>query len=528
MTNENLPRERFPADEALKRFKAFDAAVEAEMVKGAPKSPEELVKRLRALIDMLPQRPAIQDQHAQRWLERVIPMATARMQLEHGKGKETLANIFDHCFWHVRRASGIGGSEASTVVKHYRGKRGTWGDAHSLVKEKLLILSPTNSTTEMSRGVRAEPWIQRMSHEKNGEESDLEALKKLRGFRWDMRPAGIGTPDDITRNVEEAKAGIIRRRLKDYKAPSANVMEEYDSKGISFDYVCQDHHYFVIALAAGIKIDDMSIEALDPRGFEIATFDVPYDKALAREISVGIDNLWFENVMLGLIPEAPRAEELPIKDQALVELGVQMAYLKVLEDDVKARRSDINNRIAAVSADWHEIATGKLDLSVGAWSRDRSWDEQGLIDIAESAGVPTEEFYHSAKKPAVDTDRAIGVMRELHQALLKDDHHEVEALLAELRQDGLPVEKKLDVAKLAERLEGEGHSLVTAARVKESFRLSTKKSGPEFERLAALRAQISELGEGLETMFAEKAPGLISDAREEVDEEELSDNDLGL
>lgn len=505
----------------LARFKAFDAAADAEAAQPAPATAEQMAQRLTALIDKLPQRAAIKHNDAARWLERTSQMAVERMELEHGEGQASIANVFGHVLWHIRRASGFGGSDAATIVKHYRGKRGTFGDAHSLVKEKLLILSPQPSTEEMSRGIRAEPWIQRIFHEQEGIATDKASLQKLRGFRWDKRPASVGTPDDIV--LFEQDGGAIRE-LIDYKAPSAKVMEDYDSKGISFDYVCQLHHYLVIAMASGIRIDRMSIRALDPRGFRVVPFEVPYDKELAREIVASSHKLWTDHVMTADIPVAPRPDDLPILDEALVEIGVQAAFLKVLEDDVAARKQDLCKRISAVSEDWHDVTTGRLDLKVGTWSRDRVWDEETLVGIAKSAGVDPKLFLKPAKKGYLDPDKAVGILRELHQSALGDGK-QVDAILQELRQDGLPIKMKLDLNELAEALEAQGHSLVTAARVKESLKLSQKKSGEEFERLARVRGQVSEMAEAIETAFAGQAMNII-EGKEEV--EDVTDAELGI
>lgn len=120
--------EIFPLDESLPLFKAFDEAANEEQARPDPKDFDESRNRLRALIDRLPQRQAIKDEHADRWLERTLRTAVERMELEHGEGNATVSDVHRHVFWHVRRASGIGGSEAGTVLKHYRRQAGhLWG-----------------------------------------------------------------------------------------------------------------------------------------------------------------------------------------------------------------------------------------------------------------------------------------------------------------------------------------------------------------------------------------------------------------
>ena len=513
--------EQYDRAEALKLFLEFDAATEAETSRPEPASIEESRDRLRALIEKLPQRAAIEDANAERWLERTMRMAHDRMEIEHGEGKATAANIHSHVFWHIRRASGIGGSEAGTVVKHFRGKRGTFGDANALVKEKLLIMSPQNSTEVMSRGIRAEPWIQKIHHEHEKMKTDEDALQKLRGFRWAKRPAGIGTPDDIV--IPQSGYVTGQRELVDYKAPSADVMKDYDTKGVSFDYVCQLHHYEIIARAAGVKIDGRSIRALDPRGFRIASFPVELDSALARELSWNIDRLWHENIMMGVVPAAPKPDDLEILDEELVRIGVLAAGLKVLEDDIKTRKDDLLKRISAAAGEWHDIATGKLNLVVGSYSRDRVWDEETLRDLAISAGVDASVFEKADKK--LDQDIAMKFLTDLHKALMNDE--EVDALLADFRIEGVPMATKLDMGKLADELENQGVSTVTAARVKETLRLSQKKSGPEADRLSLLRGEVSDMAEAIETAFEDQVARIIK-GEEQAEALELDDSDLGI
>lgn len=97
------------------------------------------------------------------------------------------------------------------------------------------------------------------------------------------------------------------KRCLDYKAPSAAVMEEYERDGVSEDYTCQVHHYGILELAAGSRFDVMSIEAFDPRSFQIVSFPVPFDKEFAKEIADSSHRVWHEHVMMGLIPTRPKS-----------------------------------------------------------------------------------------------------------------------------------------------------------------------------------------------------------------------------
>lgn len=499
----------------ISAFTEFDTVAERESRAKPPEDFTQSITRLNRLIDKLPQRAAIKDDDARNWLEKTLKMAVKRMELEHGQGNFTVGDVHSHVLWHVRRASGIGGSDASTVLKHYRGERGTFGDANGLVREKLLMLAPQPSTDVMARGVRAEPWIQKISHETFKTRTDDASLAKLRGFRPAGLPAAVGTPDDIcVPALIEGNADDVRD-IDDYKAPSALVMEEYDKDGVSFDYVCQLHHYGFISREAGVAFRGMSIKALDPRSFTIAVFPVPFDEELRAELKESIDRIWNEHVMLGIVPDAPKPDVLPVEDEEILRIAVEAAMMKIFMDDSKARHDDLKKRISAVSGIWHDLATGNMDLKIGAFSRRRAWKEAELITIAEQAGVDPDDFRTENPKK-LDADKALKMFKELAKAAEKDGDIDkiVDRMIA-----NPPYEQKLDTAKLAEHLEDMDISVVEAMDVAESLRLSTKKKGPEADRLATAREEVSRLMGAIEGVMGEAVDMVLSsDEQKEVDE----------
>lgn len=57
--------------------------------------------------------------------------------------------------------------------------------------------------------------------------------------------------------------------MVDYTAPPGEVCADHEKNSVSFDYVGQVHHYRMLAIAAGVPIDELAIMCLDPRGFLI-------------------------------------------------------------------------------------------------------------------------------------------------------------------------------------------------------------------------------------------------------------------
>ena len=501
MTNDT-PTNR--SDATLKRFKAFDVAFEAELARPAPQSFEDAIPRLRSVIDALPQRGAIKDDHATRWLDRTLKMAVDRMTLEHGEGKSSIGDVHQHVMWHIRRASGFGGSEAGTIVKHFQGEKGNFTNAHNLVMEKLLIMAPQPSTPEMARGVRAEPWVQKIYQATTGYQTDHEALSLLRGFRWDRAPFLAGTPDDFVLKDN------ARRRMVDYKAPSAAVCADYETKGISFDYQAQLHHYGIISMAAGSRFEDMSIEVHDPRTFEVVSYPVAFDKDLARDITSAARTLWNDYVMEGVVPDAPAVEDLDVTDDFIVTLGHEAAMFRALKEIVEEREKEWLKRITILGSEMHDKAVGKLALGVASFTRARVWDEAALVSMAEAAGIDPAAFYSDGKK--VDGERVEEILNLLVTEVR--DGGDPSQILQDLARDGVPMKQVFNADGLEQALREAGVDTVEAAGIKGTFGLSTKKKGPEAEAVSRLRGMVSELVDALDDVVRENAEKIIKGEEE--------------
>ncbi|PTX52515.1 YqaJ-like recombinase protein [Gemmobacter caeni] len=470
------------------RYQAFDAAALAEAAAPAPTDFPQMERRLRALIDLLPQRPVIQDHHVNRWLDRTIAMSIGRVEMENGEGNASVGHVHAHALWHVRRASAIGGSEMGTIVKHFRGDRGNFTSAKNLALEKLLIMSPQRSTPEMARGNRAEPWLQRMYHEEHGVRSDEQALGLLKGYRWSRLPQMVGTPDDIVILPDG------RRRLVDYKCPSADVNADYEKNGVSFDYVCQVHHYGILSQSAGGRFDEMEVAVFDPRYFVIHQYAVPRDTDLIQEIMKSARAFWDDFVMNGLIPDDIAPDALEIREGEMYELGMQAAILKMMADEVDLRKTELLSRISAMGSEWHELATGKLDLGFASFTRARKWDEAVLSELAQSVGIDPQAHLKETGKP--DTDKAVALLAALHKRIV--DGQDPGQILADIARDGVPMKSAVDLDALEAALREAGVNTTPAAGLSEKFLISQKKKGPDADNVRAIKAQAIDLADTLE------------------------------
>ena len=473
------------------RYEVFDAAAQAEFEAPPAADFPESERRLKALIDLLPQRPVIQDHHADRWVERTITMSIGRVELDRGEGNATVGDVHAHALWHVRRASAIGGSEIGTIVKHFRGDRGNFTSAKNLALEKLLIMSPQRSTPEMARGNRAEPWLQRMYHEEHGVRSDPDALALLKGYRWDRLPQLVGTPDDIVILPDG------RRRVVDYKCPSADVNAEYEKNGVSFDYVCQVHHYGVLAQSAGARFHEMEVAAFDPRTFTIHQYRVERDTALIKEIMKSAKVFWDEFVMNGLVPDDIAPDALEIQEGEMYDLGVQAVVLKVMGDELEVRRKELLSRISAMGSEWHELATGKLDMGFASFTRSRKWDEAALSELAQTVGIDPQAHLKETGKP--DPEKAIALLSALHKLIVEGQ--DPSPVLADIARTGVPMSSEVDLDRLEEAVRSAGVNTTPAAGLTEKFLISQKKKGDDADNVRAIKTEAIALADEIEGLI---------------------------
>lgn len=491
---------------SLKAFQDFDAAALAEGNDGPPKDFVESSHRLSRLISKLPQRAVIQDHHATRWLKRTFDMAILRMELEHGEGNATIEDVHNHVLWHIRRASAIGGSEIGTVVTHFRGETGGFSNARNLVLEKLLIMSPQLGDDAMNRGVRAEPWIQKMFMKKYDAVSDQAALEVLKGFRWDKAPYIVGTPDDLVTYPSG------RREIVDYKCPSADVNAEYERKGeVSFDYFCQVHQYGIFSRLAGIKFDGMAISCFDPRSFDLVPYQIELDAALVKEMLSGAKTLWNDFVMMATVPEVPGLGQLNFEDPEtktmMDTIVMEASVLKVLEDQIKNLKAMTLERVSAVGTEAHANNEGKINLGFATFERKRSWDEDILASLATAAGVEIEDFKNSTGK--FDPEAGEVMIKKILAALEAEDPDALRACVADIADaGGVPQKKALDVDALRAELEKIGVDTSSAAGIAEKFSLS--RAGAQAESIKRIKDQAQELTDILEEVVSKQAGVLLA------------------
>lgn len=465
------------------------------------------------MIDALPQRGAIEDDDARRWLQRTWADSERRerMKIKEGEEGDILRATFETCMWHIRRASGVGGSEAATVMEVIgQGEGGDFSSPRNLVMEKLLKKSPMPGNMHMMRGIRAEDMIQSIYHEIHGTKSCDEELAKLRGHRWDRIPVMIGTPDDIVRTHDD------RTLLVDYKAPSPDVFEKINEK-IPFQYKAQLHHYMLIAASAGVKIDEMALAPFNYAAWDVPSLPVETDRDLMAGIAEASMTIWRDHVMTGVLPPDPEVVRLNDGQDDDLEAGLReitgrIVLTKSTIDALDRFITEDYGRLHALAGDRFELATGDLVVKdeMAKISIKRDWNEEKLVEIARAIDVDPEDYRTTPKKPKLDTEGCREILESIIEASGAGQEN-VDDEVAKLVESGVPIVRPLDLDALASAIEEAGGSPHEAAGTSHRLNISRKKSGPVAELVGELRNFGDEAAREFDTAIGDRIDEIFND-----------------
>ena len=225
----------------------------------------------------------IDERQLQKWVDRVMEIDPERIE------------------WHVRRLSGIGGSEIGVLVGALRNYYHPHSSAPHVVGSKLLEVLPEEPNGDMLRGTTLEPVARDIYRKQILKTYPLakprdDIMDDLQTFRDEERPWLIGTPDEVM-ELEPGKIWII-----DYKCPTPAALAEYAISGVPFYYAAQLHHYTTIAQKMGYEIAGLQLASLDMKNWNMDLRDVPYEKSFADECLHAGDYYWNEFVMKGVVP----------------------------------------------------------------------------------------------------------------------------------------------------------------------------------------------------------------------------------
>lgn len=410
------------------------------------------IESLITLTQTLPQADVISPAHAERWASTVLNQDP------------------DRAVWHVKRASGIGGSEIGALVADMRGDW-SFKSAHDIVAEKLLIYPPSLPNGPMLRGIRMETVLREMFHKKfsAAPREDMIELMSEGSVGGDLSWM-VGSPDDVV----EIGGKIF---IPDYKNPNAGAVSVYDRTGeVPFEYVAQLHQYSMIAAQKGIQVAGMFLVSLDWDKWEIDVRLVEVDQNLTSEILRAGDLYWNEYVMQKRLPERiQRPSFMPDPDLAAEIDLVTSEYLAAdsLAKESKIRADLLRERVAYLAS---RVFLGDRKMSFGGVniSGKQVLDENAVANLLNRHGAKPDDFGVIGK---LDADRAVGRLQELGEDISNFCDIEVDWNAA--------------IAYLIEKNE----SVDGCFTEEKSVRLTSKKKGEEADYIAASKQRAGQVAE---------------------------------
>lgn len=293
----------------------------------------------------------------------------------------------DRLEWHLRRASGFGGSDMGALLASIEQRYHVFSSAREIVSGKLLRAIPDGETVDTRRGTELEPFIQklferRLDREKRSWSRREDYMDTLQNTQHPTVKWHQSSPDDIVDIDGETW-------LVDYKAPTQDMLDHYRSALDFTDYECQLHHYRNGATGRGIKIDRMVLCMYDYKSNDVELFEVEFDPELDKRLVEIGDHFWDNYVLKGEVPGyAPRRVQIQADDApaAVKDDALTWSWAKAISDAAAA------------------IATAKR-ASVEAWAH-----EQGSLG---DATMVFAEFMQVKAKDAFDIDAAVSRLQEL-------------------------------------------------------------------------------------------------------------------
>lgn len=450
-----------------------------------------LSSAIHRAVGLLPQADVITPENRETYSVRLAQVAERENAVRNSSkpvsfdadGKEivdwrALARI---AFWHVRRASGFGGSEVGTLLLNARGLPDPFTSAQRIVAQKLCMAAPDPGDEHTMRGSRAEDVIQTVYRRKFGVTADDDALSRVANFRPAKAPYLVGNPDDIVLD------GAGARDLVDYKCPSPEMFEEVRRDGVPFGYRAQLHHYHTICASAGIAIDRMFLAPFRLMAFDAERFEVPYDREFAIEVARCARAMWHDHVMTGTLPEfdlgAGSLEGQPSRE--LLTLTARLGALSILKKSAEEAIQSLREDLSMVLLRDHRLRVGKYDLGVLNLSRREKWNEEELRAIAQAWNQDLSEF--EKPKGSLDEAGVREIFLRLGEALGSGQHDVAMTMAAEIVANGLPEEKKLDCDAAARLMRDAGIDVTPAVEITDIVATTRKRKGDEVELLGDLQ-----------------------------------------
>lgn len=275
---------------------------------------------------------------------------------------ELNARIDEMLRWHIRRLSGIGGSDMSALYCEYTGGFYPFAGADNIVKEKLCISTPNDSTGDTMRGNIMEPFIERsflLKMSKFGLVRYQEAFDKLAEFEanggWKEHPWVKSGPDGVYLD-NSGKVWLV-----DFKCPSEHASVDDMMKDPPDYYRAQIAQYKLHLEKAGIKIDRTALVPFSIKEMSAYVSEFVVDPEMERNVLAAGDYYW-QHVLENKLPRrAPsknfrHIREVPQELKSVISQYIAVRkYSSVIDD----KSSKLKDRLLELSLTYGVDWTGE-------------------------------------------------------------------------------------------------------------------------------------------------------------------------
>ncbi|PPC84759.1 MAG: hypothetical protein CTY35_00110 [Methylotenera sp.] len=302
------------------------------------KTPEQImadfdpvfIGELYTMIDALPQRKHLTKERIDRWLSAILSFEPERAK------------------WHIKRLSGLGGSEIGTVAAPYMGEHDPFSTAKDIYFDKLMYTIPQAPNGHMKRGIFMEDHIRDAFQSLFGFKSRPEDMAKFADYRDPKHPWLVGNPDEY---------GTLANSffMADYKCPMPDFQDKYDKDGVSFGYIAQLHHYTIIARNLKLPVDGLLLCSWDMKNWAPDVRSIELNEVLIDKILEAGDWLWNECILAGKMPTVEYGPRIALTDeshgkdaQLLKRLVEESSKLSVLANRAYAKDKEIKAEISNI------------------------------------------------------------------------------------------------------------------------------------------------------------------------------------
>ena len=529
--------------EITRRFKAFDDVASTVVFPETYTEVRDFHAALAPMIDALPQKEHIADETAERWLRITFAneLKTAVRERTHylkARGysdkqieearkplTEDYRTAFVQTTWHIRRATGIGGSEIGDVIKSYLKETSEgFSTATAVVRSKLLLDPPLPAKEQMQRGHRQEDAILSEYHRVMNAVSDTASIQKVRGHRVRSNPWIIGTPDDIIIREVMIDGELRRRRIIiDSKAPSADVVQGYlDDGGAPFNYCAQLHHYGLVCYDAGVKYAGYEVVPNNPASGRIEILPVTHEPEMLKNIVAAAKWAW-DCVMTGVVPEPLAIEEMVLDDDEKVvmsSLVYELQAMKSMGSMVEDMTVNIRSQMETLVGD--RIGKFSPAVAYGDFKVTVDYDIKELLRLKEAAPeIDDKPFRKPGKKAEVaKVESAFVAISDMDN--MEDVRNAIERLVSEKTF----ADEGWDANALANALSEAGIDIASARKLKRAYSSTRKRSGPEKAVYDRFNEKTGMIAADLPSFFREdEIRKEILDGAPVMEEQEPSEDD---